>query len=440
MQKVYISIVLFLFSCIANAQLVINENFSGYTTGNLGTQGGWTGAVNNPDVQVANTTRLTYPGYGSGANYITVASADGRDPQKAFSTAITGITTQTIFLSFVVRVSSAEEIDGSPDFSVALRNSADTDLPLRFYIAEDIGAPTTIEFGIAIGGSTIQYTAGNFSYGTTYLIVIRYDISPGATSDDAYLWVNPANFPGEPLTSAATTSTGATIINASEVDFGATLNTLQLFQSDPQDSPDAAFDGFRVAHGATSAAAWSNLSPAQAALPVDIKSLKAVKDNSIVKISWEVGTENNVLGYEIQRSKDGSHFDAIGFVDATAQSNYSYVDNRPLAGTNFYRVVTIDNDRRLKYTSIISVDGRKDLYISRFPNPTTNTLLVQHQEVSSVDATLRVTSLDGKVVKLLRLAVNSVQTNIDVSTLRAGNYVLEFVNGGKRISTTFIKQ
>ena len=159
-----------------------------------------------------------------------------------------------------------------------------------------------------------------------------------------------------------------------------------------------------------------------------------------MKITWEVGTENNVLGYEVQRSKDGSHFDAIGFVNAAAQPNYAYIDDRPLAGTNFYRVVTIDNDRGLKYTSIISVDGRKDLHLFRFPNPTTNTLLVQHQEVSSGDAILRVSSFDGKVVKALRLALNSVQTNIDVSTLRAGNYVVEFVNGGKRISTTFIKQ
>jgi hypothetical protein len=110
-----------------------------------------------------------------------------------------------------------------------------------------------------------------------------------------------------------------------------------------------------------------------------------------------------------------------------------------LSGANFYRVITIDNDLRLKYSSIVSVNGRKDLYISRFPNPATRKLIVQHQEVSG-PAFLRVISLDGRVIKLVRPPLYSVQTDIDVIGLSPGNYILEFVNGEKRVSATFIRQ
>ena len=453
MQKIYLLLVFSLGSFMGIAQLAINENFSGYTNGNLGNQGSWVSTGGGSQhVQVTTTApTLSYPNYGSGARYITVSSENGRDPQLPFAGGNVSTTAGRIFfMSFIVRVSDAPLATDNPDYSVILRNSANqfNDAPIRFYIRKDPGPGNTIEFGVGSGnddnagsaGDAVAYTSGNFQFGTNYLIVIRYDIITGTgNNDDAYLWVNPS-LTSEPSTATATGATGATQINNPEETFGGLLNTLQIVQSNNTDSPDAAYDGFKVSHSTNSALAWTNLGILQAALPVDMKSFKAVKDNNIVKISWEVGTENNVLGYEIQRSKDGSHFEPIGFVDAAAQANYSYVDDRPLAGTNFYRVVTIDNDRRLKYTSIVSVDGRKDLFISRFPNPTTNTLLVQHQEVSSGDATLRVSSFDGKVMKALRLAMNSVQTNIDVSTLRAGTYVLEFVNGGKRISTTFIKQ
>ena len=452
MQKVYLFLVFLLHSFIGFAQLPVNENFSGYTNGDLGDQGSWvTSGGGSQHVQVTDVgPSLSYVNYGSGARYITVSSENGRDPQLPFEGGnVSTASGRIFFMSFIVRVSYAPLATDNPEYSIILRNSANNfnDAPLRFYIRKDPNPSNTIEFGVGSGddddagsaGDAVAYTAANFQYGTNYLIVIRYDVITGTTdNDDAYLWVNPS-LTSEPSTATATGATGATQLNSSEESFGGLLNTLQIFQSNNTDSPDAAYDGLRVSHGANSALAWGNLSPAQATLPVDLKSFKAVKDNNTVKITWEVGTENNVLKYEVQRSKDGNHFEPIGFVDAAAQPNYAYVDNRPMAGTNFYRIVTIDNDRRLKYTSIVSVNGRKDLHIFRFPNPTTNTLLVQHQEVSSGDATLRVTSFDGKLVKALRLAVNSVQTNIDVSTLRAGNYVVEFVNGGQRISTTFIK-
>lgn len=439
MQKVYFFLVLVLGFFCTNAQLVFSEGFTGLADGDLGTRVSWQQNGSGPDVAVASTTPLTYPMYGSGLQYINAAAVAGTDPHKSFTAIPTGGTTY-VYLSFVVRVtSSAPKINTDPDLSISIRNIGNANVPLRFYIGEN-NLNTDIQFGIQIGTNTLpQFSSGTFSYGVTYLIIIRYEITPGATSDDAYLYINPAVFPSEP-TAFPTAATGAAVINGGEADFGSLLNALQIIQSSATESPNAAFDAFKVSYSTISAAqAWTALNVTQAALPVLMKSFKALKENNSVKVLWEVGAEFNVKGYEIQRSQDGSHFEPIGFVDAAAKTNYSFIDTRPLAGANFYRVSTIDNDRRLKYSSIVSVNGRKDLYISRFPNPATRKLIVQHQEVSA-PAILRITSLDGRVVRQLRPPLYSVQTDVDVSSLRAGNYVLEFVNGGKRISTTFTKQ
>jgi hypothetical protein len=439
MQKVYFFVFLVLGFFTAKAQLVFNENFTPYAIGPLGTQGLWQQSGSGTDVQVSLTQPLTYSSYGSGTKYIEVASVNGTDPFKSFSTDINTNPNRVIYMSFVVRVSSARKANLSPDSSITLRNTGNTNIPLRFYIAEN-NLDNGIQFGIQIGANTLpQYTIGNFVYNQTYLIVIRYEIANGPNSDDAYLYVNPTSFPNEP-TAFPTPATGAAIINGAEgTGFPNSLNALQIIQSSDNDSPDAAYDGLKVAHGATSAEAWSNLNATQAALPVLMKSFRALKDNSLVRVLWEVDIEYNVRGYEIQRSHDGSHFEPIGFVDATAKSNYSFIDNRPLSGANFYRVITIDNDLRLKYSSIVSVNGRKDLYISCFPNPATRKLIVQHQEVSG-PAYLRVISLDGRVIKQVRPPLYSVQTDIDVIGLSPGNYILEFVNGGKRVSATLIRQ
>lgn len=448
MQKVYFLFVVVCFSLATNAQLVFNENFNGYTNGNLsvapvGPQGSWVTNDNGDDVQVNSVSPLVYSGYGTGNKYVTVNDVDGRDPHKLFSSSITTSGNRVIYLSFLVEVRYAPELSDLPDYSIALRNTADADVPLRFYVRED-ATGSDIEFGIGAGndnnangsGDVVSYTTGNYNYNTTYLIVIRYDVfSAAGNNDDAYLWVNPALGSTPPTTASA----GATRLDVTEESYGSLLNALQIFQSDNTDSPEGDYDGFRVAHGADATAAWSNLNPPQAPLPVEVKSFKALKENNSVKVSWEVGIESNVMGYEIQRSQDGTSFQPIGFVDAAGKSNYTYMDSNPLSGVNLYRVVTIDNDRRLKYSSIVSVNGRSDLYIARFPNPTTTTLIVQHQEVSA-PAVLRVTSIDGRAVKLVKLALHSVQTNMDVSNLRTGNYILEFVSGEKRVSTTFIKQ
>ncbi len=81
-----------------------------------------------------------------------------------------------------------------------------------------------------------------------------------------------------------------------------------MSQSDDDASPDADYDGLRVAAGATSALAWSNLSPVGAPLPVRLTSFNASEENFGTKLVWNTEEESGIVSYVIEKSTDGKNF------------------------------------------------------------------------------------------------------------------------------------
>src|ERR1044072_3048779 len=325
MKKIYSFVTLSILALTVNAQLVINENFTGYTNGNLSnpSQGGWVQLGTGQDVQVANATPLMYPVYTAGTQYATIARVDGTDPRKAFSLPIatTATTNKVIYVSFLVRVSSAPEGNQNPVQAISLENTANTNYPLKFYIEEQQGNGASIAFGIATGSTAPEYTNFDFQYNTTYFIVIRYDVQAGAGNDDAYLFVNPSPAAEPSPAIAADGTTGARQLNVGEVAYGDELNALRIWQSGTG-SAAAAFDGFRVSSGNNSAAAWVALAPQGAPLPVQLTSLNASEEGLSTKLAWNTADENGVASYVIEKSTDGKNFTAIGTVKAANLKAY----------------------------------------------------------------------------------------------------------------------
>ncbi|THU39893.1 T9SS type A sorting domain-containing protein [Niastella caeni] len=441
MKKIYSFIMVSAIALTANAQIAFFENFSGYTNGDLGTQGGWTTTTGSPDVQVANSSPLIYPGYTSGTQYITVSSENGKDPRRTF----TGVSTssgQHFYISFVVRVTYAELSNEGPNHSIALFNTGDADRPLRFFIAEEASDNGQIRFGIATGDeSTPSYTStdANFELNTTYLIVIRYSIfSSAGDNDDAYLWVNPS-LASEPSTTTATGTTGATMLNGDETGFGSTINAMEISQSHSDDSPDAEYDGFRVAYGATSAAAWTNLAPAGAPLPVRLTSFNAAEEGLNTKLVWNTAEESGITSYVVEKSADGRTFTAIGSVKAANSKTYSFTDMQPASEFSYYRLKMVEMDGTYKYSYIISVKSKLSMNISLSPNPVKNILMVQHPK-AGVAGHIQIIGANGQTLKDIRLSANAVISNIDMSGFTSGLYHIVFKNGAEVFSKTVLKQ
>ena len=437
MKKIYSLIMVSAIALTANAQLVFNENFPGYTNGNLDVQGGWVPGAGTPDVQVATATPLIYPGYTSGSQYITVTNADGKDPQKLFISSATIPTSSNrfIFMSFVVRVSSAPQSPNNNVYSVSLQNTANTNFPARFYIEKDPSS-TAISFGIAVGDENPAYTGFNYAPNTTYLIVIRYDVVAGNNNDNAYLWVNPASLSGEPTAASANASH---LSSNGEVSYGTSLNALKITQSSTTFSPVAAYDAFRVAHGATSLDAWNNLSPAGAPLPVQLTSFNANEEGLSTKLIWNTAEESGVASYVIEKSTDGRTFTAIGTVKAANQKTYSFTDAQAASENSYYRLKMVDIDGSYKLSYIISVKSKLSMNISLSPNPVKNMLMIQHPKVAD-NGHIQIVSANGQTLKDIRLAANAVISNVDMSGFASGLYHIVFKSGSDVFSKTVLKQ
>ena len=99
-------------------------------------------------------------------------------------------------------------------------------------------------------------------------------------------------------------------------------------------------------------------------LPVTLTSFTgdfvASSSGNYVELNWHTATELNSCCFIIERSGDGKNFSSIGTVDAIHNSNvpsgYSFADNYPLPGENYYRLRLQDMDGTYQYSSVLVVE------------------------------------------------------------------------------------
>lgn len=175
-------------------------------------------------------------------------------------------------------------------------------------------------------------------------------------------------------------------------------------------------------------------------LPVNFTGFYAKKVNSNVALTWNVAFEQNVAGYEVQRSSDGSNFTKIGFVNANQAPSYSFTDSKAIA-VAYYRIKSIDNDGSYKYSSIVSLKGQQsDVVLKAFPMPVQNELTIQYSSANS-NSRIDILSADGRMIKSISLLSGSQETKVDLSSAKAGVYFARFDNGnGQNQTLKLIKQ
>jgi len=446
--------------------LLISENFP-YPNGNLTGQGSsatWASSGTGGDVVVTaltnNTGALVYPGYGSGQSYVTTSNSTARDPYKGFlgSQSVAMTSAATFYISFVVNVASSSNTAASTfaTATVALRTSSGNNFAY-FYIADDGSFGTQhLRFGISKTATTASYSTTNYSYNTTYLIVIRYDIVSGTGNDKMYMWINPS-LVNEPTTGSANRS----ITTGTDPSTSSSVSALQLLEDNNvvfgfiNDGTVAKLDAFKVAYArgyttnpTNSVVAWNDLSPAGAPLPVKFGDLRASLQSNGVQLSWSSYSEENTSHYEVERSADGQSYSEIGRVNAAGNSNskldYAWLDGEPISGNDFYRVKSVDIDGHLTYSSVIKINigDNLDRTLSIYPNPVQGSqLTLQVNNFEKGNYTVQFFNRMGQQVGQSQLSIsdgNMTQTVQLPSAVKSGTYNLIITNGEMRINKTFV--
>ena len=148
--------------------------------------------------------------------------------------------------------------------------------------------------------------------------------------------------------------------------------------------------------------------------------------------TWDAN--NNISNYVVQRSYDGIHFSSIARVNANNNSALTYEDPTPLNGTNYYRLQTTSINGAVNYSNVLAVTNT-DIKIS--PNPATNSL---HIEGLSLTQKTKLTVVDIMGGIKLQSVINAASCNLNVASLKPGNYLLKIEINNEVVTKQFVKE
>ncbi|HEX8277414.1 MAG TPA: T9SS type A sorting domain-containing protein, partial [Segetibacter sp.] len=183
---------------------------------------------------------------------------------------------------------------------------------------------------------------------------------------------------------------------------------------------------------------------AEQVLPIMISDVKAFKKASGIQVEWNVQEETAVEMYEVEKSINGQRFEKAGVVAVKANRNsievYSWYDEHVHDGNNFYRVKCIEKTGAIKYSSVVSVNIKKnEKSITIFPNPVSgNTINVRMDNIEKGIYTIAIYSNAGRKIYSGSINHNGTFGNYKIFTgkvVSSGNYKLQISNGDK----TFIE-
>ena len=115
------------------------------------------------------------------------------------------------------------------------------------------------------------------------------------------------------------------------------------------------------------------------ALPVSGIQLKGQREVGMIKLQWTALNEREMVGYQIERSADGTTFTGIGHQVASGNgqsaTDYTYYDKQPKEGTNYYRIKGTGSNGQVQFSTVVAVKmEEKDVLGSMVivPNPVVN--------------------------------------------------------------------
>ena len=157
------------------------------------------------------------------------------------------------------------------------------------------------------------------------------------------------------------------------------------------------------------------------------------RKNNAHYLYWKTGSELNVSHFEIERSSDGLQFEKIGQTPAIGNSTheqaYSFIDQSPMLGHNYYRIKQVDTDQNFTHSRIIVLDNNSSFAesFSIYPNPALDEVFVRCN-VPLAETTLYIELYDVLGRKLLSELVQNPSLNTHrllVGHLVAGAYFIK---------------
>ncbi len=156
---------------------------------------------------------------------------------------------------------------------------------------------------------------------------------------------------------------------------------------------------------------FSNIS-----LPVELINFHAVlqKGEKGTLLEWTTASEENNLGFQVQRSRDGRIWEDLDFIRGQGtveiRQQYFYVDDAPHLGNNYYRLKQIDLDGRVFYSNVAAISFlNENKLVEVFPNPSRGQFNIQIQSSISENVSIKIMDAKGSMVLSNNYALNEIE-------------------------------
>jgi hypothetical protein len=176
--------------------------------------------------------------------------------------------------------------------------------------------------------------------------------------------------------------------------------------------PVTGFSGFFVHTGATP-------------LAVDLKSFTARNFGKKNRIDWTTAHELPGDTYELERASDAINFSRLAGISGKGEAtSYSYWDEDPLNGINYYRLKMVSASGKFTYSPIVNAFVKDGFSVVAFPNPVTDVFTIKTFGTTSPNAAVTITDVNGKVLKMLNIDGGNAAINME--GLASGIYLLNY--------------
>jgi len=167
-------------------------------------------------------------------------------------------------------------------------------------------------------------------------------------------------------------------------------------------------------------------------IPVELTSFSATVNEMNVTLNWATATETNNMGFEVQRSSNGSDYKRIAFVQGhgtvVETQNYTYSDKILEVGTYTYRLKQIDFDGTSEFSDVVEIEVLvPDVFAleQNYPNPFNPSTKINFSLAVDSRVTLTVFDILGQEVVTLingNLSAGSHDINFKAVNLNSGVY------------------
>lgn len=174
-------------------------------------------------------------------------------------------------------------------------------------------------------------------------------------------------------------------------------------------------------------------------VPVDLTMIAANLNQlkKQVDVTWETATEQQCDFFAIEKKvelKDA--FQEIGRVKGAGNSakilKYNWIDKNPFAGIAYYRLRQVDNDGKINYSKIVSVEYKDASKIKVFPTFTEGAVFIESNG-KPIDEVLVLNNFG-------QLVMRSKQNQLDLSILANGLYIVKIKIGTEQFVEKITKR